>query len=330
MVADRGLILGLLRQGDFVSGAEIGRRLGVSRVMVGREIDGLAADGCRIEAVSGRGYRLIALPDRPLPPVMAALWQGGRQFPVRFSAELGSTMQSASDWASAGAPPGATVATDHQTAGRGRRGRTWQDMPGEALLASIVLRPGLHASAAGWLPLAVAVGAARAIAAVSGCRPGIKWPNDLLQEGKKLAGILVELTLDEQDVRFAVAGLGVNVHQTGFPPEIAGQATSLRLAAGYRGTRAELLAALVPAVVDAVGQLEGEPQALRDAWRGLSVSLGCAVALRGPQGLSEGTAVDVDDVGRLVLEMADGTRRAFAAGEVSLRQSGGSAGNPTG
>ena len=322
MVADRGLILARLRAGGFVSGAEIGRRLGVSRTMVAKEVAALASAGCRIEAVTGRGYRLLSLPDAPLPEVMAALWHGRQAHAVRFWPEVASTMQLASAWAREGAPAGATVATDHQTEGRGRRGRTWQDMPGEALLASIVLRPGLAAGAAGWLPLAVAVGAAQAIAEVTGAEPGIKWPNDLLHEGRKLAGILVELTLDEQEVRYAVAGLGVNVHQTRFPDEIAARATSLRQAFGYRGTRAELLAALVPAVLDAVRRLEEEPEALRAQWRALSVSLGREVEIVGLQGEARGVAVDVDELGRIVLEGPDGRRRAFSAGEISLAQAG--------
>ncbi len=320
MVADRGLILAMLREGGFVSGAAIGRRLGVSRAMVGREIGTLVASGCRIEAVTGRGYRLLSLPEAPLPDVMAALWQGRHDYPVRFLPEVPSTMQVAGDWARAGAPAGATVATNHQTAGRGRRGRSWQDPPGEALLASIVLRPGLSAGAAGWLPLAVAVGAARAIAEVAGGSPGIKWPNDLLHEGRKLAGILVELTLDEQDVRYAVAGIGINVHQDDFPADIAARASSLREAYGYRGTRAELLAGLVPQVLAAVEELERSPETLRAAWRDRSVSLGRVVEIRGVQGASQGLAVDIDEIGRIVLEGPLGQRRAYAAGEISLAQ----------
>ncbi len=318
MVADRGLILAMLQEGGFVSGAEIGQRLGVSRAMVSREIGVLVAAGCRVEAVTGRGYHLLALPDAPLPDVMAALWHGRFAFPVRFYPEVPSTMQVAGEWARAGAPAGATVVTDHQTAGRGRRGRRWQDPPGEALLASIVLRPRLEAAAAGWLPLAVAVGAARAVARATGIAPGIKWPNDLLHEGRKLAGILVELTLDERDVRYAVAGLGLNVHQTSFPEEIADRASSLRQALGYRGTRAELMAALVPYVLEAVEELEQEPARLQAAWRAQSVSLGRVVEIRGVQGVARGLAVDVDEIGRIVLEGAAGERQAYAAGEISL------------
>ena len=321
-MADRGLILALLRGGGFVSGAEMGQRLGVSRAMVRKEVGALEAAGCRIEAVTGRGYRLLALPDRPLPEVMAALWHGREGYPVRFLPEVASTMQMAGDWARAGAPAGATVVTDHQTAGRGRRGRNWQDPPGEALLASLVLRPGLPAGEAGWLPLAVAVGAARALREVTGLAPGIKWPNDLLHEGRKLAGILVELTLDEQEVRYAVAGLGMNVHQQDFPEEIRARATSLRLACGYGGNRAELLAALVPSVLAAVRQLEEDPAALKAAWREQSVTLGHEVAILGVPGAAQGLAVDVDDLGRIVLEGPDGVPRAFAAGEISLGQAG--------
>ena len=326
-MADRGLILARLRGGGLVSGSELGRALGVSRAMVRKEIEALIASGCRIEAVVGQGYRLVALPDTPLPEVMAALWHGRADYPVHFLREVTSTMHVAGDLARAGASGGATVVTDHQTAGRGRRGRGWQDPPGEALLASIVLRPALPAGASGWLPLAVAVGAARAIAEATGGTLGIKWPNDLLHEGRKVAGILVELALEEQEVRHAVAGLGVNVHQRRFPEEIAARAVSLRQAFAYRGTRAELLACLVPEVLAAVRQLENDPRGLRRAWRELSVTLGRQVAVLGLAEDAQGLAVDVDDLGRLVIESQDGRRRAFAAGEISLGQAGGGGAN---
>ena len=328
-MADRGLILARLRGGGLVSGSELGRALGVSRAMVRKEIETLVAAGCRIEAVVGQGYRLVALPDTPLPEVMAALWHGQVPYPVHFLREVTSTMHVAGDLARAGAPAGATVVADHQSAGRGRRGRGWQAPPGEALLASIVLRPSLPAGASGWLPLAIAVGAARAIAEATGGMPGIKWPNDLVHEGRKIAGILVELALEEQEVRHAVAGLGINVHQRRFPDEIAARAVSLRAAFAYHGTRAELLACLVPQVVAAVHQLESDPRGLRRAWRELSVTLGRQVAVLGLAEDAQGLAVDVDDFGRLVVEAPDGRRRAFAAGEISLGQQAGG-GGPTG
>jgi len=323
VVADRGLILRLLHGGQIVSGAEIARRLGVSRVMVHKDIRQLSAEGCRIEAVPRRGYRLLCWPDAPRPEVMDALW-GGRGFPVRFLPETTSTNAAALSWAIEGAVEGATVTADHQTAGRGRRGRSWQDPPGESLLASIVLRPRLPVASLGWLPLAVGLGAARAVGATCGRTPELKWPNDLLLRGRKVGGVLLELALEEQEVRHAVAGIGVNVRQTALGAEIADSATSLRLALGYPGGRAELLAELVPQVLRAVRELEDDAPSLQGAWRAACTTLGRDVRLLGPQGEVHGRAVDVDALGRLVIEGPAG-RQAFAAGDVSVRPAGGDA-----
>lgn len=318
MVEERALILRALLGGEYVSGEEISRRLGVSRAMVHKLIAAMRDEGLSIEARPRRGYRLVELPDRPLSWALAALWPQDAGHPVRFVREVSSTMELASAWAREGAAAGSVVATDHQVAGRGRRGRPWDEIPGESLLASIVLRPCIPAARAGWLPLAAAVGAAEAVLAVAGVAVGIKWPNDLLFGGRKLAGILVELTLDEQDIRHAIVGCGINVHQKTFPAELASRAVSLRQAAGFEGSRAVLLAALVREVMTSVKQLETDAAGLRRRWFARNVTIGQRVSVQAPGGLVQGDALDVDEFARLVVRTDDGEVHALAAGDVSL------------
>ncbi len=319
MVAYRHLILRTLLAGREVSGEEIAREIGVSRAMVHKEMAAMREEGLQVRARPRRGYLLEALPDRPLPWAVQAFYRPGEERPVRFLPEVSSTMEEAAAWARADAPEGAAVATDHQVQGRGRRGRVWEDPPGESLLASIVLRPRCTPAQAGWLPLAAAVGASRAVERVCGIRAEIKWPNDLLLGQRKLAGILVELTLDEMEIRHAVVGCGLNVHQENFAPQLRGMAVSLRQAAGYAGSRAPLLAALVEEISAAAAQMVDDPAALRASWEKRSCTLGRQVVAHTAQGQIEGDAVAVDNLGRLILHGAGGAVTAVSAGDVSIR-----------
>lgn len=322
-MAHRELILRALLPGGEVSGEELARRLGVSRAMVHKEIAGMRDEGLLVAAHPRRGYRLEALPERPLPWAVQAHYAPELDYPVRFLPEVPSTMEAAAAWARDGAPAGAAVTTDHQLQGRGRRGRVWEDPPGMSLLSSIVLRPRFTPSEAGWLPLAAAVGAAQALRRAAGVEAQIKWPNDLLVEGRKLAGILVELTLEEQEIRHAIVGCGINVHQIEFPQELRARAISLRQAAGYCGSRAPLLAALVEEVLAAVELLHADPQALRLRWKEENCTLGRQVEAHAADGPFQGEAIDVDDIGRLIIRRQDGSERALAAGDVTLASRGG-------
>jgi BirA family transcriptional regulator, biotin operon repressor / biotin---[acetyl-CoA-carboxylase] ligase len=177
--------------------------------------------------------------------------------PRRLFASIGSTNAEAIAWAAAGAPEGALVVTDHQTAGRGRWGRTWFSEPGSSLMFSIVLRPRIDPSTAGLLTTALGVAVADGVEAATGLPARVTWPNDVMVTGRKLAGILVETRLAGTTLDFAVAGVGLNVSWDAdqLPDELLGRATSLRVeadrggAAGVPG-RAELLASVLGALED--------------------------------------------------------------------------------
>ena len=207
----------------------------------------------------------------------------GRFADVRWFAELDSTHRLAADLARAGAPDGVVVGADHQTAGRGRRGRTWESRPGASLLVSVILRP-----APALVTLAAGVAAAEACAAVAGVAVELKWPNDLLIGGAKLGGILSELVGDA-----AVVGLGLNL---GWAP--AGAACL-----GPTAGRDRLLDAYL-AGLDAPGDVLGR-------YREWCTTLGRRVRVELPGGSVEGVATGVDDHGRLLV---DG--RPIAAGDV--------------
>ncbi|MFP5224622.1 MAG: biotin--[acetyl-CoA-carboxylase] ligase [Actinomycetota bacterium] len=225
---------------------------------------------------------------RALEPVASA---------VRLFASCGSTNDEAIAWAKEGAPHRAVVAADHQTSGRGRRGRGWIAAPGEALLASIIIRPRSEPGSWSVFPLLAGVAVRDAVEARTGVAARSKWPNDLLAGGRKLAGILVEA----EPPRFAVIGIGVNCSTREFPAELS--ATSLSLEGALRLDRADLLAAIMrhlDAILD-------DPEAGLQRWRETSATLGTRVSVTHADGrVIQGVATEVSPSGALVVETEDG------------------------
>lgn len=222
-----------------------------------------------------------------------------------------STQAVAFALAEQGAPDRTVVVAEHQTAGRGRRGRRWLDEPGASLLVSILVRPRLAVAHWPLLSLTAAVATAEALTAAAGVAARLDWPNDVLVDGRKVAGVLLESRVGPAPV--VVVGIGVNVAQTRFPPELAGLATSLALAAGRAVDREAVLAALLDRFDHWRDRLEREGFApVRARWLALAAILGRRVSVEGRTGV----AVDLDADGALVL--ADGpVRHRVVAGEVT-------------
>lgn len=226
--------------------------------------------------------------------------------PVRFFERCGSTNVEALALADAGAPSGTLVVAELQEAGRGRQGRSWQSPPGDNLYLSLILRPALPLSKAPLVCLAAAVGLAEAL------ELGVKWPNDLLDaHGRKVAGVLAQVRSEGERLDAVVLGIGVNVNQTHFPPELP-DAGSLALLRGPQD-RLAVLARVLARVEGWVAQLEVAPGAVLDAWRAHSVTLGRRVRV----GELEGEAVALRDDGALLIETPEGLR-AVLAGDVEM------------
>jgi len=230
--------------------------------------------------------------------------------PVLRLGEVASTQAVAFALAGEGAPDRTVVVADHQTAGRGRFGRRWLDEAGASLLVSILLRPRLEPSRLPLLSYAAAVAVAEALEAAAGLAGRLKWPNDVLVDGRKIAGILLESRIGQAPA--VVVGIGVNVAQRAFPPDLAPRVTSVALAGGRSTDREALLAALLESFDAWRGRLEGEGfAAVRERWLALSDTLGRPVRVDGRVGI----AVDLDAEGALVLR--DGaTLHRVIAGEM--------------
>ena len=236
-----GTILRLFRtEQGYLSGQHISRELGVSRTAVWKHMSALRNDGYLIVAVPSRGYRLVSSPDSIDPDDVRARLEGariGRR--LEFLKTTASTNADAFRLAEDGAVEGTVVLADSQSGGKGRRGRAWASPAGVNLYCSVVLRPAIMPHEAPQLTFLSAVAAARAIELTTKLVPEIKWPNDLLVSGKKVAGLLNEMSAETDGINFVILGIGVNLNMTvdQFPDDLRQPATSLLLESGARVDR---------------------------------------------------------------------------------------------
>jgi BirA family transcriptional regulator, biotin operon repressor / biotin---[acetyl-CoA-carboxylase] ligase len=244
-----------------------------------------------------------------------ALRRGELGVPIRWRDRTESTSDDALAAAKQGAAHGAVFGAETQTHGRGRRGSEWVSAPGEGLWFSVLLRPALSAELVSGLALAAGLAVRDAVAARIAADAKIKWPNDVLVDGRKICGVLVESQMSGASISSAIVGIGINVAQRTFPPELRDIATSLALLDGAPRARESLLA-------DTLAALQTRVEILQQ--RGMS---GLAEELRGHDallGLSlwvderRGTGAGIDDAGRLRLRLADGTIEPQLSGHVQI------------
>ncbi|WP_308546409.1 biotin--[acetyl-CoA-carboxylase] ligase [uncultured Selenomonas sp.] len=317
-------ILRLLRKaGDhYLSGEEIAETLGVSRTAIWKHIKELRRAGYDIVSQAHSGYRLEKSPDLLTPAEIAPLLKtrviGAK---LLYKEETRSTNEDAKIAAAEGAPDGTVVLTEFQGTGHGRLSRGWFCPKGKGVLFSVLLRPQdiLPQDAPKYTLLA-------AVAVVRVCRArgldvGIKWPNDVLADGKKLVGILTEMSAEMERIHYIVIGTGINVNieAAEFAPEIREKATSLSLLAGHPLDRRQLLADILQEMetLSLDVQAQGFVPVL-DEWRRLSLTLGQEVRVIGVNETFTGRAVDIDADGALLVDTETGRRRVLAA-DVSIR-----------
>jgi BirA family biotin operon repressor/biotin-[acetyl-CoA-carboxylase] ligase len=315
------IILGFLADGrdEFLSGEALSAKLGLSRTAVWKHVQSLREKGYRIDAVPARGYRLVDVPDRLSPLELAPLLSThdlGQS--IHFHDSLPSTNEAAFRLAADGAEHGEVVITEQQTAGKGRRGRTWVSPHGLNLYFSAILRPELPPQRAPELTLVAAVALAEALREAD-ADALIKWPNDVQIGGRKVAGILTELSAEPERVHFVVLGVGVNLNAgpEDFPPEVASTATSLSQALGRRVNRALFTASLwgrLEEWLDLHHEVGFDP--VRERWKELSATLRQEVLVRTGGSELRGVAEDIDTSGALLVRTAGGSLERVLAGDV--------------
>ena len=315
-------ILKNLKETDgFVSGQELCERFSVSRTAVWKVIDALKKEGYEIEAVTRRGYRLVRCPDVLTEEALCAENRSKQMMTkVVCFPETDSTNEQLKKLAAAGAPHGTLVVADRQTAGKGRRGRTFLSPSGVSIYMSILLRPKIRVQDASMLTLVSALSVQEGILEAAGLPCEIKWPNDVIHQGKKLVGILTEMSLEEERIDYVIVGIGINVNNTAFSPEIADIAGSIYLETGKTTNRAVLIARIMECfernyeLFLKTSDLSG----MRARYEALLVNKGKPVRVLDEMQPYDGISEGINDRGELLVRVGEELRHV-AYGEVSVR-----------
>lgn len=315
-------ILKMLRETDsYVSGQELCNKFGVSRTAVWKAINQLKENGYEIEAVQNKGYHLLSAPDvmdqTELESIHATEWAGCE---VYYFDSIDSTNTKAKELAEEGHPSGTLVVADRQTAGKGRRGRSWESPSGIGIFMTLMLKPEINPNHASMLTLVAAMATTRAIRRVTGVPAMIKWPNDIVMNGKKVCGILTEMSAQFDYINHIVIGIGINVHNEEFPEEIKETASSLFLESGQHIHRASLIEAFLEEFEDVYAEyLKTEDmEGLQKEYDTMLVNRGRQVRVLDPKEPFEGKAMGITKKGELIVDTWE-SRKLVSSGEVSVR-----------
>lgn len=316
-------ILRLLRSADgYISGQELCNRFGVSRTAVWKAINQLKEAGYEIEAQQNKGYRLMAAPDLMTEAEIKSLlhtdWVAKE---VLYFDTIDSTNTKAQELAEKGYPSGTLVVADKQESGKGRRGRSWVSPSGTGIFMTLMIKPDINPNNASMLTLVAALAVAKAITSVTGEEALIKWPNDIVINGKKVCGILTEMNAQFDYINHIVVGIGINVHNESFPEEISQMASSLMIeAGGKRFHRAQIIAETMSyfeQYYDTFLKTQDLSALVRE-YDKLLVNRNKSVRVLDPKEPFDGKAMGITPKGELIVDTWE-SRKLVSSGEVSVR-----------
>lgn len=309
-------VLDFLSCGSWVSGEEMASRLGISRAAIWKQIKGLRAKGFEIESSTRMGYRLACKQDiLDLDLIRGGLTTKYLGREIYCHREVDSTNDAARSIAPQ-CTDGTVILAEIQTAGRGRLARPWSSPPG-GIWMSLILKPEIPLSQVYQINMAVSVALARAIYSLYGLKAEIKWPNDILINGRKVCGILMEISAEVDRLDYALVGIGLNanVDVSCFPEEWG--ATSLSKELGRKVSRMELIQRILQEIEETYGKM-GSDEIFQE-WCNASATIGRQVRIISPSGDREGTAVALSKDGALCLKTEKGIERILAGDCIHLR-----------
>lgn len=328
-----GLLLALKQADGWVSGEELSRDFSMSRTAIWKHMEKLREEGYSIESSPRKGYRIsgsdLIIPSA-LREALAGRTFGGQG--TSFRRRTVSTNVEARRLAEEGAPEGTLVVAECQDGGRGRRGRIWFSPPGGGLYFSFILRPRLAPAEAAKITLLASVSTAEALARQTGLTARIKWPNDILVNGRKIAGLLAEISTEPDSINYVVLGIGLNINiqdnfdplpgSPAFPEELRLTATSVLIETGREFPREALL-------IDILKDFEMRYVAAREdgfasalqRWRELTNVIGKKITVETAAERIEGDVLELDQDGALVLRDPRGSTRRFLSGDI-VREKG--------
>ena len=303
-----------------ISGTRIAKEIGVSRSTVWRWAQRLRELGVKVKGQPATGYFLEQVPEILTPDMLRQRLKGslfGKRIYHFFKTD--STNRVALELGHAGEPEGAVVVAEEQTAGRGRAGRAWHSDRAVGIYATLLLRPRLAPVQAPLLTMMAGLSARSAVQAVTGLTVDLKWPNDLMINGKKTGGILTEMHAEPGQIRFVIVGIGLNVNQEKFPGEIASVATSLRVEAGKPQSRMEVLVRLLREFESDYNRLqrEGVASVVQRFESVSSYAKGKRVRVSNGTESYVGTTAGLGPEGLLQVEREDGRLMTVISGDVA-------------
>lgn len=321
----RDQILAALKEGrnEWVSGEALSELFQVSRTTIWKHIKALEAEGYTVESSPKKGYRISSPPDllsadEVRPGLKSSVFGQQHYFYCR---EIDSTNNYARTLASEGYPEGTVVVAEKQTAGRGRRGRSWYSPGSQGIYVSFILRPALPMKEISRISLLAAVVVAETLEGELGIPARIKWPNDILVNHKKICGILSEAVTDTDGIEYIVIGIGINMNNQlqEFPDDFRTAATSAQAESEQACSRIQILQGLlVNFERHYYSLLEGDFAETLKKGRALSLAIGSRLRLDTINGSIEGQAVDIDDNGFLLLRDESGVMHTVMSGEISI------------
>lgn len=316
-------VLGLLRNTeDYISGEQMSKEFGVSRSMIWKIIKGLRDEGYVIDSVTNKGYKLVEIPDlvtaEEVRSVLDTKTFGRALYAYE---EVDSTNVVAKKKAREGATEGTVVIADSQTGGKGRLGKVWHSPGGLGVWMSIIVRPEIPPQDVSGITLVAGLAICKTIGRMTGLPAYIKWPNDIVVNGKKVCGILTEMSAEMDRVNYVIIGMGINVNTTDFPEELQEIGTSLKMESGKNYRRRDIVAQLLMFFEMYYKQYiqEKSLEGILEAYKPLCITLKNDVRIIDRDNAYWATPLDIDGRGSLIVEKEDGTKETIVSGEVSVR-----------
>lgn len=316
-------ILKMLRSSnDYISGQTICNQLGVSRTAIWKYMNQLKEDGYEINAVQNKGYHITEYPDVMTETELGSLFDNeffGSN--IYYYDEIDSTNSEAKKKAENGAPHGTLVITERQTGGRGRRGKKWISPKGSGIWMSFILRPEIQPFHASMLTLVAAMAVVSALEKTEGVECSIKWPNDIVLNGRKICGILTEMSAEPDAVNYVVIGIGINANTTEFDEEIQSIASSVFLETGRKIKRSQVVADFAKEFERyyEIFMQTQDMSGLLTEYNSRLINAGKEVKIIDMKNEFTGSAIGIDENGELLVKRENGYVEKIIAGEVSVR-----------
>ncbi|GAK53624.1 biotin--acetyl-CoA-carboxylase ligase [Candidatus Moduliflexus flocculans] len=315
-------ILDVLRSKShaYISGEELSRELNMSRTAIWKHVNSLRDLGYRVEAITSVGYKLLSSPSLLLPlEIKNGLHTQFIGRDIHWEYEVNSTNTVALKLAEEGAPQGTVVVSEAQRQGRGRLGRTWISQAENGIYLSVILRPSFVPMKAPVLTFIAAIAVVETLETLFHLNAQIKWPNDVMIQGKKVAGILTELRAEMEGIHYMILGIGVNVNTTRFPKEFQDRVTSLSLELKEKVGRVKIVQTLLEALERwYLVALSHRSDLVFERWSELSCTLHRCVEVNLGNEIVQGVATHLGASGSLFVKLDSGQEREILAGDVTM------------